>query len=71
MSNKGFTYIELLAVLGISGIIAGTTAAVCTNTKDTAVNMIEDYAETYEKMDEAIENGEDYENTSPYTLQTK
>lgn len=54
-NNKGISYIELLTAIGISGIIAASIALAGSNTKERTVKRVEEYATSYEQIDDAIE----------------
>ena len=51
-NNKGFSYVEVLAVLGITSVITASIVAAAMNAKKKAMDMTQEYVESYSAVEE-------------------
>ena len=61
-NNKGFSYVEVRAVLGITSVITASIVAAAMNAKQKAVDMTQEYVETYTAVEEMTTMDPDIEN---------
>ncbi len=60
--NKGFSYVEVLAVLGITSVITASIVAAAMNAKQKAMDMTEEFVESYSAVEEMTTMDPDIEN---------
>lgn len=61
MNDKGVTYIEVLAVLGITAIITAATVSMIQDAKEKAISKTNEYIETVQGVDKKITGNNEIE----------
>ena len=61
VNNKGLSYVEILTVLGITSVITASIIGAAMNAKEKAIDMTEEYVNTYEAVEEMTMMDADFE----------
>ena len=61
VNNKGLSYVEILTVLGITSVITASIIGAAMNAKEKAIDMTEEYVDTYETVEEMTTMDADFE----------